>query len=82
MNAKVLARYNEAWRPGTTSHRTRARFCDMASTTAFRPSTSGRESVLKPRLEILKEKLSGSTRSLLESDENVARWHANWWGPR
>ncbi len=32
---------------------------------------------LKSRLGILEEKLGGSSRSLLESDENVARWHAN-----
>ena len=49
----------------------------MASTTALRPGAGGRESGLGPRLAILKKKLGGSTRGLLESDENVARWHAN-----
>lgn len=49
----------------------------MASTTASQSGISNLESGLEPRLEILKEKLSGSTRSLLELDEDVARWHAN-----
>ncbi len=36
-----------------------------------------RESGLKSKLVILKKRLNGSASSLLESDENVARWHAN-----
>ena len=49
----------------------------MADVNILRPGTGGRESGLKSRLRILKKKLGGSSRSLLESDENVARWHAN-----
>ena len=49
----------------------------MADTTAARPGTNGRESGLKTRLVILERKLTGSSKDLLESDENVQRWHAN-----
>lgn len=49
----------------------------MADTAAARPSTNGRESGLKTRLVILERKLTGSSKDLLDSDENVQRWHAN-----
>ncbi|MCG8530461.1 MAG: hypothetical protein MI749_07350 [Desulfovibrionales bacterium] len=49
----------------------------MADASAARPRASGRESGLKTRLVILEHKLTGSSRDLLDSDENVRRWHAN-----
>jgi len=49
----------------------------MADAIAVRPRTNGPESDLKTRLVILRRKLAGSSRDLLDSDENVQRWHAN-----
>ena len=40
-------------------------------------SGTGGQKFLKSKLVILKKKLGGKASSLLESDENVARWHAN-----
>ena len=49
----------------------------MSDTTVVRPGTDGPKSGLKTRLVILEQKLTGSSRDLLNSDENVQRWHAN-----
>ncbi|MDE0265465.1 MAG: hypothetical protein OXK17_00325 [Thaumarchaeota archaeon] len=49
----------------------------MADATAMRPGTSGLKSGLETRLVILERKLTGSAKGLLNSDENVQRWHAN-----
>lgn len=49
----------------------------MTSTTTLQSGINNQKFGLKSKLEILKGKLGGTTRNLLESDENVARWHTN-----
>ena len=49
----------------------------MADATEVRPGIGGLESGLKTGLVILEHKLTGSSKELLNSDENVQRWHAN-----
>ena len=49
----------------------------MADASSARSRAGGRESGLKTGLVILEHKLTGSSKDLLDSDENVRRWHAN-----
>ena len=51
--------------------------CHMADAVEPGPGARGLKPGLKSRLAILEGKLGGSAKDLLESDENVARWHAN-----
>ncbi len=48
----------------------------MTDMTTLQSGTGGQK-CLKSKLVVLKKKLGGSTANLLESDENVARWHTN-----
>ncbi len=57
--------------------RTRARLCSMANMTILQLGTGGQKFGLESKLVILEEQLKGSSKKLLESDENVARWYAN-----
>ena len=49
----------------------------MTNMTTLQPGTGGQKFGLKSKLVILEERLRGSSKKLLESDENVARWHTN-----
>ncbi len=49
----------------------------MANMTTLQPGTGGQKFGLKSKLVILEERLRGSSKKLLEADENVARWHTN-----
>ena len=49
----------------------------MVDVSSARSRAGGRGSSLKTGLVILERKLTGSSRDLLDSDENVRRWHAN-----